>query len=337
MTGQHQNITLDQIPANRDLIEELYAHGKISREARSHALHLIHPHALWGLWISRLLVAFGTALVLAGIIFFFAFNWARITPLMKFSLIEFGVVLCLAGAFFFTLKSLGGQVLLLCCSVLVGVFMAVFGQIYQTGADAYQLFMMWSLLTLGWTLLSRFTAQWVFWLVITNLFLVFWWEQGSNHSKTAEYTIYLAMGLLNGAALGLREYLVLFRGSLWPAARWTRAALVIATLFCALVLVIHMILDENRMSLPIAFGGVAGLVGLAAIYLIYRFRFSDMWPLAAAVLSICLIVTVTCIKLLVEADFGSSGAATLFYSGLVTLIVFSLAGGHLKNLMVDHD
>lgn len=123
-----------------------------------------------------LLLAVGTGLILSGIIYFFAFNWMEIPPLVKLWGIQFGLAGCVAGAYF-SLNRATGKLLLFSASVLVGVFMAVFGQIYQTGADAYQLFMFWSLLTLGWTLISNFSVQWLLWLIITNMFLALWWTQ----------------------------------------------------------------------------------------------------------------------------------------------------------------
>lgn len=177
MDTEKCHYTLEQIPANRRLVEDLYSHGKITREAREYALTLLYPHNQWGLWISRLLLTVSVVLILCGIVCFFAFNWTKITSAMKLFSIQFFIISCLIGVYFHSLQHANGQVLLLSASVLVGVFMAVFGQIYQTGADSYQLFMMWSLLTIGWTLISNFAAQWILWLVITNIFLVLWWEQ----------------------------------------------------------------------------------------------------------------------------------------------------------------
>ena len=51
-------------------------------------------------WLDRLLLGLGAALVLAGVVFFFAFNWGRITPFEKFGLIEAGIAACALGAFF---------------------------------------------------------------------------------------------------------------------------------------------------------------------------------------------------------------------------------------------
>ena len=48
---------------------------------------------------------------------------------------------------------------LIAASVLVGVLLAVIGQVYHTGADAYSLFAAWTLLILPWTLASRSAAR----------------------------------------------------------------------------------------------------------------------------------------------------------------------------------
>jgi hypothetical protein len=54
MDTETNSYTLNQIPADRRLVDQLYSHGKISSEAREYALNLLCPHNQWGLWISRL-------------------------------------------------------------------------------------------------------------------------------------------------------------------------------------------------------------------------------------------------------------------------------------------
>ena len=238
-TEQH-NYKLEEISANRALIEALYSHGKITREARVYALDFLYPHYQWGVWISRLLLTIGAALILSGIVYFFAFNWAKISPLVKLSSIQIGIIGSLIAAYFYTLKRTTGQILLLSASVLVGVFMAVFGQIYQTGADAYQLFMMWSLLTLGWTLISNFPVQWFFWLVISNIFLLLWWQQAALPTKEMEFMLYTYMTILNGSALALREYFSIKKHE-WLEAGWIRVVLIIAILGVMIIPIIMWI------------------------------------------------------------------------------------------------
>lgn len=328
-TEKH-SYTLKQIPANRKLVEELYVHGKITREAREYALNFLYPHNQWGLWISRLLLITGVALILSGIVYFFAFNWAKITPIMKLSSLEFGMIACVIGACCYSLQRIGGQVLLFCGSVLVGVFMAVFGQIYQTGADAYQLFMMWSLLTLGWTLISNFAVQWVFWLFVTNTFLVLWWQQAALPTQEIEFMIFTYLAVLNGAALALREYLAMEKSYAWLKARWTRTLLTVATLLIMLIPILVWITKPDKATESIILSAVIGLIGHGAAYFFYRYKLPDIWSLAATVLSGCMMVETAIFKMLLQAFHTES--AIFLLMGLTTIGVFTCAITYLRKI-----
>lgn len=110
------------------------------------AAYALRDRDLWSVWAVRLLMALGTGHVLAGIVFFFAFNWADMSPFAKFATIQGGIALAAIAAIVSGLDRPVGQSLLIAASVLTGVLLAVFGQIYQTGADAYELFVGWALL-----------------------------------------------------------------------------------------------------------------------------------------------------------------------------------------------
>ncbi len=320
-------------------MEELYAHGKITHEAKEYALDVLYPADKWGVWTSRLLLAIGSALVLCGIVYFFAFNWAKITPLVKLSSLQIGMVACLIGAYLYSLKRMSGQILLLSASVLTGVFMAVFGQIYQTGADAYQLFMMWSLLTLGWTLISNFAPQWIFWLAITNTFLVLWWDQGVLPERDMEYMIYTYLAVLNGGALALREYFVTDKAKEWLQPRWIRVLLTIAVLLPMLIPIVVWVVEPSRVTPSITTSAIIGLVGHGLMYAFYRYRMQDMWSLAAIALSVCIIVEAAGLKMLAEM-FDSVEFFMFLLMGGMTLGIFTVAVIYLRKLIdvfeVDH-
>ena len=331
MDTEKNKLTLEQIPANRRLVEELYSHGKISREAREYALNLLYPHNQWGVWISRLLLTIGVALVLSGIVYFFAFNWTKITPAVKLFSLQFSIAGCLIGAYFYSLQRVSGQALLFSASVLVGVFMAVFGQIYQTGADAYQLFMMWSLLTFGWTLISNFATQWIFWLVITNIFLALWWGQVVLPTKEMEFMIFTYMAILNGVALALREYFAIEKAYAWLESRWTRVVLTIATLLIMLRPIFAWIAEPSSATQSIMISGVVGLVGHGAVYYLYRYKFPDMWSLTATILSACIIVERAGFKIIHEVS-GTYEPAMFLLMGLITLGIFTCAIVYLRKI-----
>lgn len=335
MDNVTKKLELKDIPANRRLIEELYSHNKISCDAREYALNLLYPHDRWGLWITRILLAIGTSLVLAGIVFFFAFNWNKISPAIKLGSIQLGLVICIISAYFYTLSHIGGKVWLLAASVLVGVFMAVFGQIYQTGADSYQLFMMWAILTLGWTVLSNFSVQWIFWLVITNVFLVLWWQQVVLPSDDMQLMIFAYLTALNGSALVLREYLITRTGFEWLNSQWTRIVPLVALLIIMLIPIIAWIVERQHIANTIKLVAISGLIGHCLSFAFYRYIAKDVWALAAIVLSFCIMFEYVSLKIIAEIFQKTHAVIPLLLAGLITLIIFTSAVIYLRKVAAD--
>lgn len=324
--------TLAQIPANRRLVDELYAHGKISHEAREYALDFLYPADKWGLWISRLFLAVGTALVLSGVVYFFAFNWAKITPLVKLASIQGALLCCLLGAYYYKLERVSGQVLLLSASVLTGVFMAVFGQIYQTGADAYQLFMMWSVFIFGWTVISNFAPQWILWLAVTNIFLGLWWDQAALPERDMEAMIFIAFAALNALVLVLRELYLARTQAKWLDHRWLRVLLTIAVLVPLSTPLLIWIVESGDVPGSLKLSAVVGIVGHGLLYALYRFKFRDMWSLAAIALSLCVILETAVLDLLAAA-FDDLEILMFLLMGLATIGIFSLAVLYLRRII----
>jgi len=318
-----QPLSLESVIADRRLVDRLAAEGLISAEVRTQAMELIYPAKSWGLWASRLLLLLGVALILAGVIYFFAFNWQQITPAQKFIGIQLSILACLLGSYCYGIQQrLSGKVLLLCASVLVGVFLAVFGQVYQTGADAYTLFLTWSLLILAWVLFSEFAALWVVWLGVTNTFLVLYWNQYLLPEKDVEILIFPLLALFNGLFLGLREFYDL-RGANWLSARWTRVLLVLTILVCALPPAFLLIDAPTRATTSVVSGSLVTLIVHLVLYNFYRFKVCDLWSQAAIYLSIC-ILSVTAFHKVFRNIFGSE-SLTLLLLGFVTLGMFTVA------------
>ena len=312
------------------MVEQLYAQGYLTADGRQAALEFLHPHSQWTLWVSRLLLVFGSALVLSGVVYFFAFNWVLIPAAIKLGSVQSGVLAAVAAACYCGLKRTGGQVLLLAASVFVGVFLAVFGQIYQTGADAYQLFLSWSLLIMGWSVISNFAPQWTLWLAVTNVALVLWWRQAALPTYEMSFLIFAWLALFNGAALGLREWGAQ-RGYNWVAARWTRVLLTLVTLGVLLIPVLWMIGQGGDMTDSILLTGIIGLMGHVALYATYRYVLRDLWALAVTVLSICLILEVVIFRMLDEV-FMNYLALAWCALGMATLGIFAAAVIYLRSV-----
>jgi hypothetical protein len=123
----------------------------------------------WRRFLDRLLLWMGAVMLACSAIFFFAFNWAEMGRLAKIGLVEAAIVGALALLWKLGLERAAGKATLFAAALLAGGLFALIGQIYQTGADTWELFAVWAAAILPWTLAGRLPALWVLWLALLNL------------------------------------------------------------------------------------------------------------------------------------------------------------------------
>ena len=154
----------------------LHVRGLADRDAYSRALEIMRPTpANWQSFLRRALLLIAVVLFVAGVIFFFAFNWKDLPRLARLGLVQALFAMFIAG-FFFSRGVVRGAAAT-GASLTVGAIFAVFGQIYQTGADSYLLFEMWAICAFFIAVFSRFSGSWLIWLIVTNLAVYFYFEQ----------------------------------------------------------------------------------------------------------------------------------------------------------------
>jgi uncharacterized membrane protein len=176
----------------------------------------------------RALLALGVGQFLAGVVFFFAYNWNDLSDIAKFAVIEVALAVAVGGALLIGLERAFGQMLLIAASVLTGVLLAVIGQVYQTGADVFELFAVWAVLILPWTVISRHAAHWLLWLVVAEVALVLYGEQVLVPIENMpSELVWVAVGATVALALAAREWTV-HRGMAWLLGHWTRLLLLFA-------------------------------------------------------------------------------------------------------------
>jgi uncharacterized membrane protein len=143
--------------------------GFLSAEAYEEALRYlgIRPDPIHWTWFwQRVLSYCGALFFVAGVICFFAYNWAEMHHFSKFALI--GSLILVAGlvGIWRGLDSLPGKLGLLLASLCIGPLLAVYGQTYLTGANAWELFRVWTLAILPLALVGRQAALWLLvWLL----------------------------------------------------------------------------------------------------------------------------------------------------------------------------
>ena len=87
--------------------------------------------------------------------------WDELPKFAKLGMVEVLLATSVLLAVFTRWSTLVKQVLLTGATFLTGTLFAVFGQIYQTGADAYHLFLGWTLFTFLWAVAIRFAPLWL--------------------------------------------------------------------------------------------------------------------------------------------------------------------------------
>jgi uncharacterized membrane protein len=311
--------------ANVGVIRKLYRDGLLSDDAFIAANAVLRPVSSWFLWAERMLLFLGSTLVLAGIIFFFAYNWAVMGRFLKFGLIEAGIIVCILASYLRGTSRLSGKVLLLSASVLVGVLLAVHGQTYQTGADAFEMFIGWALLIFGWVIVSEFAALWLLWLVLLNVGVILYWHQVGRPADSIRYEfLCLAVAALNGAALALHE-LGRQRGFGWLSGRWLRSILLAASLVALSLPTIGLIVDFEDMVPVSVLAVFAWAVSVMGGYACYRFKLRDMVPLALIVMNLCVILLTLTAKVLFDTMGLSDSGVFLFFALVIVGVVSAAA------------
>ena len=201
--------------ATHEDIESLRGAGLLSADAAGRAAGILVQPATSTTWtrIGRLaLLGLGVIQILSGIIFFFAANWSLLTKWERMGSIFVLIVGCaIVGRV--RQGTLVGQLSLTAATVLVGAFMAVFGQVYQTGADAWTLFANWAALTAIWVWVCRFWPLIMLWLIILQTAVFTYIDQvlvGSNIDPlmACAFVCLLAMGVASWATRSMPRWVI---------------------------------------------------------------------------------------------------------------------------------
>ena len=166
--------------ASHPNVQELATRLGLSENACARALQLAElapGRSDWLRYINHFLATIGALLIVSGVAAFFAWNWADLDYRVKFALIQAGILGTALLAWRLGIDSIGGRAALFASAFLVGVLFAVFGQVYQTGADPYGLFVAWSILILPLAIIGRQAALWILLQTLLVLALIMYWTQ----------------------------------------------------------------------------------------------------------------------------------------------------------------
>jgi uncharacterized membrane protein len=301
-------------PLSREVLYALARHGNPSEEEAAQAFQDagMPPDPAWALrWLSRFGAGAGMSLLLSGVVFFFAYNWADLHKFAKFGLV--GGLLLLAGLFTLSRppRTLAWQLGLTALVVITGVLLALIGQTYQSGANAYDFFLAWTALSLVWVGASRFPPLWLLLLVLLDTTVVLYAVQVRRIGS--EGSLLLLLAFLHALSWAGWEWQALRKEPL-HAPRWMPRLLGLA---CLVSLAIPALIGIYEYS-PLRLLALVLWIGLCAgMFLFYQQRIRDLFMLALVMLSGLVLLDTLFLKVVVETRAES--AAVFLLASLITL------------------
>jgi uncharacterized membrane protein len=205
MEAPRDNTDRDATPA---LLRQLAHDGILNDDQLDSALRLIDARASandWRRFTERTPLFAGVGLVLSGVVYFFAANWAALTRAHRLGLAITALIIASIAATWIGTSRLGGRVAAVAASLLVGPVLLTYGQAYQTGADAWELFAGWTFLALPFALAVRGPAVFTISLVLARItvFLALeqMWGVTLDHAKALP--IFLALLVVDTIATSI--------------------------------------------------------------------------------------------------------------------------------------
>jgi uncharacterized membrane protein len=272
----------------RQSLAALIEHKHISEQdvLESIALAEISPSEnQWQNFISTMLVWFGSIALAFSVIFFIAANWQEFGRLSKFALVELAILVSMFCYVKFKHNDIIRQSSLVISMLFVGGLMALFGQTYQTGADPWQLFFNWALLTIPWVLISRFSVMWLIWLGLLNLSLSLFYQTFGGFFDTT-----WALFLLNSFALMVWQTSA--KNFDWLNKAWAINLLALISGYFGIWVYLEALFDDKPLGILI------WCIWAGAMFFVYSIRALNVFMLAVWSLSILVAANALLIRVL---------------------------------------
>lgn len=263
--------------------------GVLDASAFARAQQLLGPvpdAAQWRRFLDGLALWLGVALLAAGAVCFIAANWEHLGKFERLYGMQVVLVGAVIAAAWLGIARIAGQAALFLATVLLGGLLALIGQTYQTGADTWELFALWTALALPWALAGRNAALWLLWAAVLNVTVALWLGLRPQF-WFGDWDMAALVGVLNLALLASWE----LAANRWPEfhGRAGPRLLAAAALLGLTINGVIDVVDDERFHVGAATG--AWLLAALALGYVYLRRRRDLAILAMLALSVIAIST----------------------------------------------
>ncbi len=272
----------------------------------------------WKSFGELIFLALGVASLLCGLIFFGAYNWDSLHKFAKLGILLSFIIVLSVNILRSKELNISTQLQITAVAVVVGVFLAVFGQIYQSGANAYDFFVAWTALITPMVFVSRFPALWLIYLCLINTSIMLFMQQILNYSEDSVGVLLLL--LTNSIAVFWWEF-AHYKGYWHYNLRWWPRIVIAAVCTFLSVFLIRAMAPYHGGSQEIIFVGTLlcfALYGTA--FYIYWNYLHDVFALAALSGS-AIVVGTAFVIVKISNDLGGFFGAGFFCIGATVFMV----------------
>lgn len=267
-----------------------------------HSLHSQYVSDSYQKFYQHLTVC-GIALMAVSVLYFLASNWFFMDKFARLAIPQIILLFTAMASVYLPISETIRQVLHTISGLMLGLSLAVIGQIYQTGADSFWLFTIWSLLLIGW-LYQQNIGIFSLLCITSQLALALFFKQSHFHDD-----IWLYLLLVNGLA-GVQ---------FWVASRYYPALkYVFIAGFSWLSLYSVFEIDETREIAEI----LVYLLSIFALPMWAIYRFYQQKQQIATSLMACGLGTSLFIWLAMQLNFF--GVESFFVIGILVLAWFAV-------------
>lgn len=284
----------------------------------------------WRRFLMVFLSLLGLLSIVAGVVFFIAWNWASMPKMAKFALVELWII-ALAVLVWWRWYDAVSQSALLALGLSFGGLFALYGQVYQTGADSWELFRAWAIVLLPLALIARRNGLWFCTWVAANLSFQLYYIGRSvlffddvpftSFSWFNDLTLYIYFAV-QACSLITREFLAEYaqkrQPESWLTSRWLPRVMAAYLLLTITPMAAEAVATWDHAS---KIGLLLWALTIATGYGYYRYRRPDLCMLTLGVMSV---MVIGCVLILQLFD-SSADVDSLFIAGC--LMALWLTGG----------
>lgn len=303
----------------REDIQIMSRHSNLTEQGINRALKekVYNGKEAWQKFLQLFLISLGIGFTVSGIVFFFAYNWADLHKFAKIGLIEGLIIATTSLALLPKINIHIRNIILTGAAVLVGVLFAVFGQIYQTGANAYDFFLVWTVFVTLWVAVSNFASLWLLYLILINTTFILYAQQVAK--DWSEVFVFTLLFIINTTVLITVILLSKYRKTA-TVPHWFRNIVALASATYATIGIVIGIFDKYQVAFPVLI--LTALI-MFALGIWHGLRTKSGFYLAVIPFSLIVIVSALLIKI--------SDGETMFL--LVSLFIVASVTLVIKNLI----